>query len=619
MKDIRNLWAGRVFQGLKSLAESKSLDTTAFSQESLVLQKPPKPEMGDIAIPLFPFAKVFRTAPQKISQDLADYINSRYGTGSSSGRAAAAGPYINIFIDLPQLTLSTIRSIEELSSEYGNTELYKNKKIMIEFSCPNTNKPLHLGHLRNDAIGESVARICKANGADVRKVNLINDRGVHICKSMLAYREFGEGSTPEKENMKSDHFVGKYYVKFSQWAKEDPSAEKRAQDMLKAWEAGDPEVTALWRKMNAWTVEGIEETYRKTGVSFDDTYYESRTYAEGREEVLKGLDQGTFYKDEEGTVWADLSEIDLDKKVLLRRDGTSLYLTQDIGTAITRHRDWPFQELVYVVGSEQRYHFQVLFYILRKLGFSWADDLHHLSYGMVNLPEGKMKSREGTVVDADDLVEELHRMAKEEIQQKNREHEVGDFEKTSESVALAALNYYLLQVNPNKDMVFNPKESISFNGNTGPYLQYMGARISNMMKKFKQKLDKEKVKAEVSATEGSSVHTSSSLVSSIETSGASFTEDLAALLELPEERELIKLLAEYPDTVLQAGKELNPSIVTSYLYELSKSFSRYYHDIPIMKGSDKKLVSARAALSRGILQVLKNAYHLVGIPFLESM
>lgn len=619
MKDIRNLWAGRVFQGLKSLAESKSLDTTAFSQESLVLQKPPKPEMGDIAIPLFPFAKVFRTAPQKISQDLADYINSRYGTGSSSGRAAAAGPYINIFIDLPQLTLSTIRSIEELSSEYGNTELYKNKKIMIEFSCPNTNKPLHLGHLLNDAIGESVARICKANGADVRKVNLINDRGVHICKSMLAYREFGEGSTPEKENMKSDHFVGKYYVKFSQWAKEDPSAEKRAQDMLKAWEAGDPEVTALWRKMNAWTVEGIEETYRKTGVSFDDTYYESRTYAEGREEVLKGLDQGTFYKDEEGTVWADLSEIDLDKKVLLRRDGTSLYLTQDIGTAITRHRDWPFQELVYVVGSEQRYHFQVLFYILRKLGFSWADDLHHLSYGMVNLPEGKMKSREGTVVDADDLVEELHRMAKEEIQQKNREHEVGDFEKTSESVALAALNYYLLQVNPNKDMVFNPKESISFNGNTGPYLQYMGARISNMMKKFKQKLDKEKVKAEVSATEGSSVHTSSSLVSSIETSGASFTEDLAALLELPEERELIKLLAEYPDTVLQAGKELNPSIVTSYLYELSKSFSRYYHDIPIMKGSDKKLVSARAALSRGILQVLKNAYHLVGIPFLESM
>ncbi|MCF7946634.1 MAG: arginine--tRNA ligase, partial [Spirochaetia bacterium] len=336
MKDIRNLWAGRVFKGLKSLAESKSLDTSAFSQESLVLQKPPKPEMGDIAIPLFPFAKVFRTAPQKISQDLADYINSRYGTGGSSGRAAAAGPYINIFIDLPQLTLSTIRSIEELSSEYGNTELYKNKKIMIEFSCPNTNKPLHLGHLRNDAIGESVARICKANGADVRKVNLINDRGVHICKSMLAYREFGEGSTPEKENIKSDHFVGKYYVKFSQWAKEDPSADKRAQDMLKAWEAGDPEVTALWRKMNAWTVEGIEETYRKTGVSFDDTYYESRTYAEGREEVLKGLEQGTFYKDEEGTVWADLSEIDLDKKVLLRRDGTSLYLTQDIGTAITR-------------------------------------------------------------------------------------------------------------------------------------------------------------------------------------------------------------------------------------------------------------------------------------------
>jgi len=591
MKDMKEIWAERTAEALRSMAEEKGVPWDSRKAHTIVLQKPPKPEMGDIAVPMFPFAKEFRTAPQRIAAEAAEKLNMRY---ASEGSAETAGPYLNITINTDDLAETVIREISEQGEAFGAGELYKDKKIMIEFSCPNTNKPLHLGHLRNDAIGESVAAICAANGAEVRKVNLINDRGVHICKSMLAYERFGNGSSPESEEKKSDHFVGDYYVKFSQWAKDHPEAEQEAQKMLQKWESGDPHVTELWKKMNAWTIEGIEETYRKTGISFDAVYYESRTYSLGREEVLKGLEQGIFYKDEEGTVWADLSEIGLDRKVLLRRDGTSLYLTQDIGTAITRHRDWPFQEMIYVVGSEQKYHFQVLFHILQKLGFPWAHDLHHLSYGMVNLPEGRMKSREGTVVDADDLIEELQRMAVQEIREKDREDAVGAVEAAAESVALAALNYFLLQVNPNRDMIFNPKESLSFNGNTGPYLQYMGARISSMLRKYDAKREK---------TAGPEPE----------------TEIDASVLQLTEERELVKLLSSYPERVRQAGEELNPSVIAVYVYDLAKLFSRYYHDVPIMKADNPETAAARVALSRSILQVMKNAFRLIGIPFLEIM
>jgi arginyl-tRNA synthetase len=461
---------------------------------------------------------------------------------------------------------------------------------MVEFSCPNTNKPLHLGHLRNDAIGQSISAILEANGAEVRKVNLINNRGVHICKSMLAYQQFGNGETPESSGVKGDHLVGTYYVRFAQWEKEDPSVTESAQQMLKAWEAGDPEVLDLWNRMNKWTLEGIDETYRKTGISFDQFYYESDTYTLGKDKVLMGLDQGVFYREEDGSVWIDLEEIKLDKKVLLRKDGTSLYLTQDIGTAIARHEDWPFDSLIYVVASEQTYHFKVLFHVLEKLGYAWAKDLHHLAYGMVNLPEGKMKSREGTVVDADDLIEQLTSLAMQEIKAKEREEAVGDVRLTSEAVALGALNYFLLQANPMKDMVFNPAESISFNGNTGPYLQYMGARISSMVRK-----------AESMAPDFS---------------GIPFD---GALLSLPEERELVKMIANFGEVVMDAGRNLNPSAIASYLYELSRLFSKYYHDHPVLKAPSAALVKARFSLVSMVLQVFRNAYALIGIPFLESM
>jgi len=594
MITVKELWKNRIVQSLKETAQSEGLDPAAVDPALVIVETPPDPKLGDIAFPLFPFARVFRTAPAAIAQKVFermlsfDDVSSEESPGMN--RISLAGPYLNITINVDMLAEQVVRNVEAAGDDYGSGDSLKGTKIMIEFSCPNTNKPLHLGHLRNDTIGESVSRILRANGAEVRKVNLINDRGIHICKSMSAYRKFGNGSSPESTGKKSDHFVGDYYVKYDAWAKEDPEAEKEARRMLQEWEKGDPEVTELWRIMNTWAIEGIQKTYDKTGINFDKIYYESQTFRKGREEVLKGLDAGIFYRDDDGSVWVDLSDIDLDKKVLLRSDGTSLYLTQDIGTAIERQGDWPFDRLIYVVASEQKYHFKVLFHVLKKLGFNWAENLYHLSYGMVNLPEGKMKSREGTVVDADDLIEQLKTMAVEEIRQKDRENHVGDVEQAGTAVALAALNYYLLQVSPAKDMVFDPKESISFNGNTGPYLQYMGARISSILRKFEERRD--------------------------QFSDGSFKPELLSVLE---ERQLIQLVSQYPEYVAKAAEQLNPNIITSYLYELSRLFSKYYHDNPVLHNENSDLVVTRITLSRTILRVLKNAYFLVGIPFLERM
>ncbi len=586
MEELKNYWNEKINASLEKYAEDSGI--TAFSSDSfpLVIETPPRPELGDIAFPLFSAAKIFRKNPSVIAGELKEYLEK----DEKNVEIYAVGPYINIKVDLSGMAEKLFEKVREDGALFGNTDLFKEKRIMVEFSCPNTNKPLHLGHLRNDSIGESISRILAVNGAEVKKVNLINDRGIHICKSMLAYKKFGRGTTPESERMKSDHFVGMYYVKYNEWVKDYPEAEEEARAMLRAWEAGDPEVTALWKKMNTWTIEGIKQTYKHTGISFDTFYFESKTYKAGKDEVLKGLEKGVFYKEEDGSIWADLSEINLDKKVLLRSDGTSLYLTQDIGTAIARHNDWPFEKLIYVVGSEQQYHFQVLFYILKKLGFTWAENLYHLSYGMVNLPDGKMKSREGTVVDGDDLFEELKKMAYEEIAEKERIEKVGDVERTTEAVALAALNYYLLQISPGKDMIFNPKESISFNGNTGPYLQYMGARISSMLRKYETQKD------------------------SFKNAVIDYT-----LLCLDSERELIKKCAAYPETVRVAGKALNPQVIAGYLYELSKLFSRYYHDVQILSDPDKNRALTRIELVKAILQILKNAYYLVGIPFLDRM
>ena len=586
LQKIRNEWKTIVQNQIDEMA--KGILGEGVDVPELTIQVPPKPELGDIAFPLFSYAKVLRMAPNKIAAALKDNIESL--SDKPEGDLILAGPYLNVKIDVIALADVLYKNIKENGSEFGKNKQYDGKKIMIEFSCPNTNKPLHLGHMRNDSLGMSVSSILMANGADVQRVNLINNRGVHICKSMLAYQKFGNGETPESTGMKGDHLVGKYYVKFAQWEKEDDTAVDQAKAMLVKWEQGDEEVLKLWNTMNGWTLDGLAESYKKTGVSFDKYYYESETYKLGKDKVLKGLEEGVFYKEEDGSVWIDLEDINLDKKVVLRKDGTSLYMTQDIGTAISRHDDYPFDSLIYVVASEQQYHFKVLFHILKSLGYTWAKELYHLSYGMVNLPDGKMKSREGTVVDADELFDSLASIAKKEIQDKERENQVDGLDKTAEAIALSALNYYLLQVSPTKDMVFDSKKSISFNGNTGPYLQYMGARISSMVRMFEEQKDE---------------------YASIEFDSKYLTQ--------PEERELIKSIALYPEIVEKAGKDFDPSVICSYLYDLTKLFSKWYHDNKILKAEDKNVVVARMGLSSLVLQTIKNAFPLVGVTFLESM
>ena len=585
---MSRVWVNIIHTALTDIMAEEGLEGE-LSFEEVVAEQPPKPEMGDLAFPMFVYSKILRKAPQVLAQKVAEKLEGMEKS-EVPGTVSQAGGYLNVFIDRPGVIKETLITVFSLGEEYGKSKDFSGKKIMVEFSCPNTNKPLHLGHLRNDALGESITNILKSCGGDVRKVNLINDRGVHICKSMLAYQQFGENSDPADEGIKSDHFVGDYYVKYDQWAKEDPSAETKAQDMLKLWERGDETVTALWKKMNGWAISGIEETYERTGIHFDQYYFESETYKLGKDEVVKGLEQGAFYRDGEGTVWVDLEDIDLDKKVLLRKDGTSLYLTQDLGTAISRYADWPFDRLIYVVGSEQQYHFTVLFHVLKKLGYSWAKDLYHLSYGMVNLPEGKMKSREGTVVDADDLIEELQVLAEKEIREKERVDDEEKITQTASAIALGALNYYLLRINPSKDMIFNPKESISFNGETGPYLQYVGARISSMLLKYDEKKD--------------------------DHFKGTFNPEL---LTAPEEWELVKLLSEYPNIVMQAAEKLDPSRIAGFLYDIAKVYSRYYHDYPILHNENEDLVETRVQLCRAIVSVLRNAFLLIGIPFLSAM
>jgi arginyl-tRNA synthetase len=581
-------WRTAIASALNILKTEKGLDFPDIAPETIVFEIPPKPELGDYAFPMFPYAKLFRSAPAAIATKIGEILDEKAlarGLGSSS----AAGPYLNVRIEKLAVIESTLEAVRAAGDSWGHGSALAGQKIMVEFSGPNTNKPLHLGHLRNDALGVSISRILVAAGAEVRKVNIINNRGIHICKSMLAYMKFANGSTPESEGIKGDHFVGKYYVKFHEYAKENPSAEAEAQELMRKWEASDPETIELWKKMNGWTIAGIDATYRRTGVSFEKAYFESDTYLKGKDEVMKGLASGAFYREEDGSVWVDLAEIGLDKKVLLRKDGTSLYVTQDIGTAIFRHADWPFNRMVYVVASEQQYHFKVLFHILGKLGYDWAKNLYHLSYGMVNLPEGKMKSREGTVVDADDLLDGLRDLAKEEILSKGRELEVGDIDETAEKIALGALHYYLLQATPTKDMLFNPKESLSFTGDTGPYLQYMGARIVSILRKWDE-LDAGK--------------------------RGNFR---AELLTVPEEWELIKLIASFPDRIVDAYKEMNPAIIASFLYDLAKLFSRYYHDNPIITNTDADLNATRLDLTRAVMQSLKNGFALINVPFLEKM
>ena len=608
LQELRESWRAAVSAALNAIAEEKGAEVPSDIQ----VGRPPKVEQGDFAFPMFTYAKAFHDAPAKIAEAVKARIEAMQER--PEGLLSVMGPYLNVKLDDAKLANSLYKRVLSAEGRWGHGNALNGRRVMLEFSCPNTNKPLHLGHMRNDSLGMAVSALLKAEGAEVMKVNLINNRGVHICKSMWAYKTFYPGETPESMGEKGDHFVGRCYVRYAQWEKEcvekalaahpDASedekkriceeakaeANKEPQDMLVKWEQGDRDTIALWKKMNDWTLQGLEQSYRDMGISFDRYYYESDTYKLGRDEVMKGLEKGVFFRAEDGSVQIDLSSIGLDKKVLLRKDGTSIYITQDLGTAVSRHGDWPFDSMVYVVASEQQYHFKVLFHCLKVLGYEWADELHHLSYGMVNLPYGRMKSREGTVVDADDLLADLSALALGEIRGKEREAALEDAASTSHDIALGALNYYLLQVAPERDMVFNPDESISFNGNTGPYLQYMGARISSMLSRYEEK------KADYA-----SVPFDGSLLTNVD------------------ELSMLRIIASFPETVEKAALGYDPSLVCAALYDLAKTFSHYYHDNRILNADSPELVVARVGLSRMVLEMLKSAFALVGIPFLSAM
>ncbi|MDD7268702.1 MAG: arginine--tRNA ligase [Treponema sp.] len=608
MADAKTEFKEIVAKAVNEFIKQKGIEAEEVKADSIVVQNAPNPEMGDLGSPMFAFAKSLRMAPPQIAAGVAEIAAS----DCSLGKVLAVGPYVNIKLDKANAAGPILAAVKAQGESYGSfnqsgKKPLEGRKVMIEFSSPNTNKPLHLGHIRNDALGESVSRILKAAGADVYKVDLINNRGVHICKSMLAYKMFHEakGETPETLGMKGDHFVGQCYVEFDKYLKGEkdkpetahPEANQMAEDMLIKWEAGDPEVHKLWEMMNKWTFDGVKETYQRTGISFDKYYFESETYLKGKDEILKGLEKGVFFKAEDGSVRIDVTDVvgkgkdeDNHEKVLLRKDGTSVYITQDIGTAISRHSDWAFNQLVYVVASEQNYHFKILFHILKKLGFDWADKLFHLSYGLVNLPSGRMKSREGTVVDADDLVDSLHADALAAIKERGRDEQVGDADEVAEKVALGALHYYMLQATPIKDMLFNPAESLSFNGNTGPYLQYMGARINSILGKAGE----------------AGIKSDSS-------------DEAVAMLTAPDEWELIKLLGDYPVVIEKAAENLDPSGVAAYVYETAKAFSKFYQTCSIVNAGDAKLAGARLYLAECTLQVIKNAMNLVLVPYLEKM
>ena len=607
MADQKEVFKSIVVKAIEQYKSEKAPEAE-INVDSVRVEIPPKPEMGDLGIPMFAFAKAFHSSPMAIANDVAVLMKGYAESDSavaSLGEFLAAGPYVNVKLNKANASLDILRAVINQKENYGslNAEGKKHlegRRVMIEFSSPNTNKPLHLGHLRNDALGESVSRILKKAGAEVFKVDLINNRGVHICKSMLAYKLFHEakGETPESLGMKGDHFVGQCYVEFDRHSKEHPEALQEAEDMLIKWEAGDPEVRALWQKMNDWTLGGVKETYKRTGIEFDKFYLESETYLKGKDEILKGLEKGVFFKAEDGSIRIDVTDVvgkgkdeDNHEKVLLRKDGTSVYITQDIGTAISRHDDWAFNEMIYVVASEQNYHFKILFHILKKLGFDWTDKLYHLSYGLVNLPSGRMKSREGTVVDADDLIDNLHADALKAIADRERDVEL-DADDVAEKVALSALHYYLLNVAPVKDMLFNPEESLSFNGNTGPYLQYMGARISSILRKAKEA--------------GVEPDTS---------------DEALVMLNTESEWALIKDLERYPAVVARSADTMDPSIMAAYVYDVCKSFSGFYRDCPILsvEAEQPKLARARLALAECTLTVLKTAMELVLVPFVERM
>ena len=589
-----------VISGLKALYGQE------VPEKMVQMQKTKKEFEGHLTLVVFPFLKMSRKGPEQTAQEIGEYLKA-------NEPAVAAFNVIKGFLNLTIASATWIELLNEIQADeqYGLVQVTDaSPLVMIEYSSPNTNKPLHLGHVRNNLLGNALANIVAANGNKVVKTNIVNDRGIHICKSMLAWKKYGNGETPETSGKKGDHLVGDYYVSFDKHykaevkelmakftaqgmsgdeAKAKAEAEsplmQEAREMLVKWEAGDSEIRGLWEMMNNWVYAGFDETYKKMGVSFDKIYYESNTYLEGKEKVMEGLEKGFFYKKEDGSVWADLTAEGLDHKLLLRGDGTSVYMTQDIGTAKLRFADYPINKMIYVVGNEQNYHFQVLSILLDKLGFEWGKSLVHFSYGMVELPEGKMKSREGTVVDADDLMEEMIATAKETSQELGKldgltQEEADDIARI---VGLGALKYFILKVDARKNMTFNPKESIDFNGNTGPFIQYTYARIQSVLRKAAE-------------------------------SGIVIPEQIPAGIELSEKEEgLIQMVADFAAVVKQAGEDYSPSIIANYTYDLVKEYNQFYHDYSILREENEAVKVFRIALSANVAKVVRLGMNLLGI------
>jgi arginyl-tRNA synthetase len=566
-----------------------SLIGAGVPAEKIVLEVPEIAQFGDFAFPCFSLAKEMRKSPVKIAEELAAKIGSSIsalGVDSSISAVKNEGPYLNFFIKKQLVAQTVLGEVSAQKHAYGMQQdsLPKAKTIMVEFSSPNTNKPLHLGHLRNIAIGLSVSKMYEMCGNNVVRACLVNDRGIHICKSMLAYQKFAGGKEPDK---KPDHFVGTFYVLFSQKAKEQPELEEKAKEMLKKWEAGDSEVLQLWKRMNGWAEQGFGETYASLGVKFDRFYYESAIYDKGKDIVADALSKGIF-AEKDGAITAPLEKKGLSDKVVLRTDGTSLYITQDIYLAMLKFRDYVLDKSVYVVASEQNMHFKQLFAILGLLGFKDADKCAHLSYGMVNLPDGKMKSREGKVVDADDLIEEMKLLAASEIEERHTLAKELVAER-ARLIAMAALKFYLLRNDTAKDMVYDPKESISFEGETGPYVMYTYARISSIMRKHGQKVD--------------------------EPADGNFDFSLYSEME----HGMIRLLAKYPAVIKDAVESLRPYIVCHYLVELSQAFNEYYHNVQILNAGDDNLKNARLLLASCVREVLKSGLSMLDIEAVEEM
>ena len=597
---IEDKLVASVISGLKALYGQE------VPEKMVQMQKTKKEFEGHLTLVVFPFLKMSRKGPEQTAQEIGEYLKA-------NEPAVAAFNVIKGFLNLTIASATWIELLNEIQADeqYGLVQATETSPlVMIEYSSPNTNKPLHLGHVRNNLLGNALANIVAANGNKVVKTNIVNDRGIHICKSMLAWKKYGNGETPETSGKKGDHLVGDYYVSFDKHYKaelselmagftaqgmSDDEAKAKAEaasplmqearEMLVKWEAGDPEVRGLWEMMNNWVYAGFDETYKKMGVSFDKIYYESNTYLEGKEKVMEGLEKGFFFKKEDGSVWADLTAEGLDHKLLLRGDGTSVYMTQDIGTAKLRFADYPIDKMIYVVGNEQNYHFQVLSILLDKLGFEWGKSLVHFSYGMVELPEGKMKSREGTVVDADDLMEEMISTAKETSQELGKldgltQEEADDIARI---VGLGALKYFILKVDARKNMTFNPKESIDFNGNTGPFIQYTYARIQSVLRKAAE-------------------------------SGIVIPEQIPAGIELSEKEEgLIQMVADFAAVVKQAGEDYSPSIIANYTYDLVKEYNQFYHDFSILREENEAVKVFRIALSANVAKVVRLGMNLLGI------